>query len=281
MPYALVLTTASKANTTGGTFADSLTANTGDSLSVANYDTGGARIIEAWAIDSDSVAEIQLIYTRPQSTHDQQHGVRFQVPALLPGGAGSVAAHNLLPGLAALPVFKSDTPTLQVTSTAGDDVVMSWLTEYDDLPGATGQFADWGTVQNMRKSSLGFSNSAQASGTPGAYGTSRALNADDDRFHADTYYAILGFTVRTVCTTIALTAPSFGGQKIGAPAGVSNLETTWFWVDLSLKYGKGLIPVFNSNDKANVLVQVADGEASTTPTIDFHCFELTGNPVSG
>src|SRR5882672_3162315 len=102
MPHAVVLNTASKANTTGGTFADTLAANSGDSLAVANYggdpSTSAARILEMWAIDSDSVAEVQIIFTRPLSTHDQLHGLRFMIPALVPGGAAAVAGHDLLPG---------------------------------------------------------------------------------------------------------------------------------------------------------------------------------------
>ena len=37
MPYAQVLNTASVASASGGTFADVLTINSGDSLAVANY----------------------------------------------------------------------------------------------------------------------------------------------------------------------------------------------------------------------------------------------------
>ena len=54
MPHALVLTTASKAATTGGTFADTLTANSGDSLAVSNYVNGGARhSIGTWLSGGD------------------------------------------------------------------------------------------------------------------------------------------------------------------------------------------------------------------------------------
>src|SRR5690242_19211387 len=118
MPYAQILTTASKANTTGGTFADSLAANSGDSLAVPNYNSGGARILEAWAIDSDSVMEGELIYSRPESTHDQQHGFRFNVPAVALGGAAKNAAFNVLQGSQRIEVFKSDVAAITVTTTA-------------------------------------------------------------------------------------------------------------------------------------------------------------------
>lgn len=278
MPYALVLNTASKANLTGGAFADTLTANSGDSLAVANYGDGGARVTEMWGIDSDSVAELQVIYTRPEATHDQQHGIRFEIPSLVPGGAAVVAAHNLLPGMIDVPVFKSDVALMQVTGTAADDVVVSWLTEYDDLPGAAAQFASWDQIKAMRKSTVGINVIPVASATPGAYGATRAINADDDRFHADTWYAILGASVQTVVTTIGLIGPAWGGQRIGFPSGALDLRSDTWFLDQSIKRNRPLIPYFNANDKGNILVMVADGEASTSPKVDFLMIELTGKP---
>jgi len=278
MPYAQVLSTASKANLTGGTFADSLTANAGDSLAVANYNTGGARWLEAWGIDSDSVMEGELIYTRPESTHDQQHGVRFEIPAVSLGGAATNAAFNILPGFATIPVFKSDTLTITVSGTAADDVLVSFVIEYDDLPGASAVFSNPDQVQALRKSTVGIQVTAVASATPGAYGAQRAFNADDDRLHANTWYAILGASVQTQVTTISLLGPDWGGQRIGLPAGSLDLNSSTWFFDQSRKWGKALVPCFNSNNKGNVLVQVADGEASTSPKIDFLCYELTGMP---
>ncbi len=74
MPYAQILTTASKKDITGGAFADTLSANAGDSLAVANFNSGGARVLEAWGIDASNVFELAWVYTRPEATHDQQRG---------------------------------------------------------------------------------------------------------------------------------------------------------------------------------------------------------------
>lgn len=278
MPHALILNTASKATTTGGTFADTLTANSGDSLAVANYDSGGARILEAWGMDSAHAMEVQWIYTRPESTHDQSHGWRTEVPALFPGGAGNVGAHNLLPGYAEIPVFKSDSATIQVTSTANDNCLVSWVTEYDDLPGVAGTFASWDQVKALRKSTIGVQCSPVASGTAGLYGTSRAINADDDRFHADSYYAILGISSRIPACTVTFTGPDWGGQRIGCPAGVLDMRGNVWFLEQSLKYGKPMIPYFSSNNKGNVLLQVADSTASTSPILDIFCIELSARP---
>lgn len=278
MPRAVVLNSASKANLTGGSFADTLVANAGDSLAVANFNTGAAKMIEAWGVDSDSVCEGQMIYTRPEATHDQQHGVRFELPMGALGGAATNAAFNILPGYGCVDQYKSDVMTIQVTGSAADDVLVSWVSLYDDLPGVSGVFADWNQIQALQKSAVGIQVTAVASATPGAYGAQRAFNADDDRLHANTWYAILGASVQIQCTTISLLGPDWGGQRIGMPMGALDLRSNTWFVDQTVKWGLPLIPCFNSNNKGNVLVQVADGEASTSPKIDFFLYELTNQP---
>lgn len=278
MGYARVLTTAYKANLGGGAFADSLAANSGDSLTASQFTNEGARIINMWGIDSDSAMEGEIYYTRPESTFDQVNGIRFNIPALFPGGAGNVAGHDILPGEAHIPVYSGDTATLKVTGQSGDDVVISFEIEYDDLPGTQALFATWEEVQNLRASQFGnYVN--PTGGTAGVYGTGRALTADDNRFHADKWYALLGFTVQTPCTTIALSGPPLGGWKIGAPAGVQNINTPWYFVEQAKLRGKAAIPCFGQADAANMLVYVADGEASTAPKVDFHFYELTHRPT--
>jgi hypothetical protein len=281
MPYAQVLTTLSKANLTGGTFADALTANTNDSAAVANFNSGGARVLEAWAIDSASVAELAWVYTRPQATHDQSRGFRVMIPGSTFGAVGARGALMVLPGADVINLFKSDTATVNVSGTAADNVVLTYVIEYDDLPGASAVFASPQQVRALQLSKVGIRVDAVASGTAGQYGTSRAFNADDDRLHANTWYAILGWSVQIAVTTVALIGPDWGGQRIGGPAGIlQEASNTWF-LDQSVKWGKPLIPCFNSNNKANVLVSVADGTASTSPKIDFNLVELTGMPSPG
>ena len=118
MPPAIILNSASKAGTTGGTFADTLTANSGDTLAIQNYISGGARIFSMWGIDSDSVAELALTDSRFDSVHDPQYGVRFNIPALIPGGAAVVGSHDLIDPPISIPQYPGDTNVLTVTSTA-------------------------------------------------------------------------------------------------------------------------------------------------------------------
>jgi hypothetical protein len=281
MGRAVILTTASKAGTTGGTFADSLTANTGDSLAVANFQDGNAKILNWWGMDAVSVAEFELIYTRPQSTHDQSHGLRTQVQALFPGGAGKPAAQDFLPGGVTVRVFPSDTAAITATSTASDNLITSYQILYDDLPGAAGVFISPQQAASLQNSTVGINVNAVASATAGAYGATRAFNTDDARCHANTWYAILGYNTQTPVTTISLLGPDWGGQRIGGPGSPVAFHTSSWFMDESLKWGLPLIPCFNSNNVGNINVQIADNIANTSPKIDFILYELTGPPVAG
>jgi hypothetical protein len=277
--HALVLTTASKAGTTGGTFGDVLAANSGDSLGINNFTQGGARIIRMWGIDSDSVAELALTNTRADSVHDPQYGVRFNIPALIPGGAAAVGSHDLIDAPSTIPVFAGDTLTLTVTTSASDDILVSYITEYDNLPGSWGQFASWERVQALRETTIGLRCAPVASGTAGLYGTARALNADDTRLSGAKYYAVLGWTLQTVATTITIKGPSTANNRVGLPGGALTLDTTMGFVELSKQTGQPRIPVLNGYDAANYFLECADGEASTSPKVDLFMYQLSGNPI--
>jgi hypothetical protein len=281
MPPAIVLNTASKAGTTGGTFADTLTANSGDSLSIPLTGDNENYIHTMWGIDSDSIAELALTDGRSDSIHDPQYGVRSNIAALIPGGAAAVGSHYLLRPPADIQVFPGDALTMTVTTTASDDILVSWLTRYNNLPGVSGQFARWEQVKQMRATDIGVRCAPVASGTPGLYGAARAINADDARWTGGKFYAILGWTVQTICTTIAFAGQAWGNNKTGGPSGALTIDTTNYFVDLYLETGIPCIPVFNGYDAGNVFLYAADGEASTTPKVDIFAYELTGNPVGG
>jgi len=281
MPRAYVLTSASKANTTGGTFADSLTANSQDSLAVANFNDGEANLLEFWGNDSTSVMEVSLVYTRPQSTHDQNRGLRVQNASLLAGQAAKVGAQEYLPGKVGTQLYKSDTATINVTTTAADNVLVSYNILYDDLPGASAVLISPSQAQNLQNSIVGINVAAQTSATRGAYGASRAFNADDARLHANTWYAIIGYTLQTPICTVGLVGPDWGGQRIGGPGDPLTFRTGSWFFDQSDRWNKPLVPCFNSNNVGNVLVTLANVAAQSTPGLDFILYELTGVPQAG
>jgi len=274
--HAVQLTTAYVASTSGGTFADSLAASAGDSLTVGTYFTGGARVFAAWGIDSDSIAEISWYYTRTDSTQDTTYGLRTMIPAVALGGAATNAAFSVLGTRQQIPVFSADVPTIKVSSTASDDVVLSYLTEYDNLPGSGAIFDSWSNVNATNPPVVAFNCNA-VGGTPGVYGAARAFNTDDTRWVAQRYYAILGFSVKTQVTTIAIKMFETGNLLLGAPMGSLNLDQRNFFVDLSYDRQKPLIPVMLGTNAGNAFMYINDAESSTSPKVDIHCLLLPAN----
>lgn len=279
MPPAIILNTASKAATTGGTFADTLTASSGDSLAIPLTDDDNNFIHAMWGIDSDSVAELALTDTRSDSVHDPQYGDRFNIPALIPGGAASVASHYLIRPPSSIQVFPGDALTMTVTTTAADDILVSWLTRYNALPGQAGQFARWEDVMQLKETDISCACNAVASGTAGLYGTARAFSADDNRWTGGKFYALLGWTQQTVSTTVAFSGNAWSNNKIGGPGGALTLDTTNYFIDLYRETGIPCIPVFNGYDAAQTYAYVADGEASTSPKLDLRCYQLRSKPA--
>jgi hypothetical protein len=281
MPPAIVLNTASKTNTTGGTFADVLTANSGDTLGIPFTGDNENYIFKMWGSDNLNVAELALTNTRTDSVHDPQFGVRSNIASLIPGGAGNVGSHTLLSGPSNIQVYPGDTLTMTVSTTAANSMLVSWLTKYNDLPGVSGQFARWETVQNLRETTIGVRVAPVANATVGLYGTARAINADDARWTGGKYYAILGWTCQTICTTVAFAGQAWGNNKIGGPSGALTLDTTNYFVNLYNETGIPCIPVFNGFDAANVFVSVADDTTVASPKVDVWAYQLSGNPAGG
>lgn len=281
MPHAVVLNTASKSSTTGGTFADTLTANNLDSLSVPSLQSGEGKILRMWGIDSANVAELALTSNRPETTHDPQFGIRFNIPPNVGGSAGSPAAAPLLEPPNSVRIFSGDTLTMSVTSTTADAVVVSWLSEYQDLPGVSAKFTTLDRAMSLRTSDIGVRVIPVASGTKGAYGTARAINADDTRWTGSRWYALLGFTVQIPVTTVSFRYSGWGNQRFGCSAGMPFLSTSNFFSDLSARYNEPLIPCFSGFDVGNVLLEVADDGTSTSPKVDVLCIECSDDPSVG
>jgi hypothetical protein len=282
MPRALVLNPASKAPTTGGTFADTLTANSGDSLTIPNLQSGQGKILRMWGADSASVAEVALTDGRVESVHDPRYGIRFNLPKAPFGSTAGGKAYPMLEPPNYIDVFTGDTLAFTVTSTASDNVAVSWLTEYQDLPGVQASFANWQSVMNNRFTEIGVRCSPVASGTAGAYGATRAINADDTRWTGGRWYAILGFTVQVQALTVSFKGPMWGNFRFGAPAGTPFNSTDNYFLQLNQQFpNEALIPVFNGYDAGSVLLEVADTTASTSPIVDIIAVECKNNPAVG
>lgn len=266
MGAALQLVRAFKQNITGGAF-EALAAGAGDSLQVPAFAPGStARILEAWGATSAAAADFDI---RSPDLHDNVRGIRFAYSPYPSAGK----AQRFLPGAIFQPLYPTDTLIAEVSGTATNNVGLNVLQYFDNLPGAEQRLLSWAEVQNRMADAVGIFVNPTA-GAAGDWGAGRALNADDARLQANTDYAILGATSQIAAEALAFTGFETGGRKIGMPLLTQEQVSGQWFVELSQRYQLPLIPIVNSNNAGNFLLQAADAAGATVPHVTLLMAEL-------
>ena len=144
------------------------------------------------------------------------------------------------------PIFPSDVLSVQANGTAADDVIVTLLIYYQDIPGIHARLATYDYVKQNAKNIVGINTNL----TPGdgVAGTAVALNAADNRLHANTDYALLGFTSNLAFGSLTLSGIDTGNLKVGGPILGEPDHDAMLYVDYARAYNAPLIPIINSNN---------------------------------
>lgn len=256
MPQGLEIQTYS-GTAIGATLA-ALTAVSGDSLAVKNFENSKkAWLLQIWN-DSQVAGTLRV---RSPKFHDNVNGVRVDtiigdVKPLLPYGAPQrlYPNDNLIVELAG-------------SAVAGDIEYVVLLNYYEDQPGISARFIDRAGLLARMEHLLTVENTI-ATGATAAYGGAEAINAEIDQFQHGVDYAILGYKVDTECAAVGWRAPDFGNLRVGGPGTETENDLTAGWfLDLSDYYKMPLIPVFNGQNKASVLIDAVQDENGADTTV--------------
>lgn len=241
----------------GATLA-ALTAVTGDSLAVQNFDLGKkAWLLQLWC-DAQVAGTLRL---RSPKMHDNVNGIRIDTLVS--------DTQPLLPWGVPQQLYPNDNLVVELagSAVAGDLETVSMLHYYEDLPGINARFITPEALAARYDQVLTGENTI-TTGTGGGYQGAEAINAEIDQFQNGVDYALLGYKIDTEMNVVGYRAPDFGNLRIGGPGDDTNphLYSSWF-VNLSKFYGKALIPVFNGQNKASILIDVICDENGADPTV--------------
>lgn len=257
MPAGLQVVNFYKQNITGGAF-EALAPGTGDSATFFNVPQGSAAYLgEIWGVDDASPCELSVYASR---FHDQTYGIRMNVPdgdLVAPTDRSSL----LSPAGLDQPIFPSDVLTVQANGTAADNINATLVLYYPDIPGIASRLATYDYVRSNMKNLVGIRCSVVAGA--GNWGASVALNATDNRLHANTDYAVLGWTTQTPCAAIGLAGIDTGNLRVGGPALSQPEHDSMLFVDFARSYNQALIPVINSNNAGATYLQGAHPTTGT------------------
>jgi hypothetical protein len=261
-----------KDSLSGGGSWDTLAAASGDSLSVRWFEEGTrVTLLDWWGGNNASKMDVSL---HSPLMHDNQYGIRLS-HMFNPTQSGADGNPNLyLPPAWKQPLYPTDTLISQVLGTASDDVTLchSLIYETPSMPG--GRFITADEVQARTVNLLGVRISPAPAASTSTWGTSEAINSDDDRFKANKDYAWLGITTDLPFTALKMYGPDTANLGIPVPGyRDENVTSGWFYT-MSKRFNMPLVPVINSNNKGVTNTAAADCGGGTAPLITLLFAEL-------
>lgn len=254
--------------TAPSTTETALTMGDSDTLQVRDAPQG-AYLVNVWGKWQTTAGLIRI--TSPK-LHDNSGGIKLNTVLN--------EVYPLMPMGVLQPLYSQDTLKVKATgsATSGDIESVAMLLFYPELRGSNCRLIDEATLQANKLNWMPVEVDITA-GTSGGYSGSRAINADNDYFKANTDYAVVGASiegVNTLGTCVAtLKGTDTGNLRIGFPTNPINKDVTReFFLNLSRVMRQPMIPVINSSNRANTICEVVNDENANSPKITWHLWEL-------
>lgn len=246
---------------TNQTSLTAVTLASGDSLAIRSYPFTGApsaHIETVWGKQATAGAA----RIRSPRLHDNVQGLRF--------ASVGTAPRSLLPDEFEQNLYPQDQLTVELTSGGADSSVVFLQNYYTDLPGIDANLKTYDEVKPLIESYSLVSVTCNFTLALGTWGTGRAINADNDNFIVNRYYAVLGYEVSGSVGAVAIRGSDTGNLRVAGPGTTEVLETREWYVRMSRATGLPYIPCFNSANRASVLVDLCDNVANPNITVVFY-----------
>lgn len=229
----------------------------GDPSAVRNVAAGSeALLVAAWAKTQAGVFS-QITFP---SGHDLVRGIRWRNLANTPTNKLPLGVPNRLRAQDPLSV------TTAGAAVAGDIDLVCMQFWYADLPGVGGRLIDTSALYSRAVDAVTIEDTTTA--TVGAtYSGARALNAAIDLLKANTDYALVGAVVGATCGALTVRGTDSGNLRCAIPGLITqDADTVNWFANLSDWFGRPMIPVFNSANKAGIFVEnIQDENLAAVP----------------
>jgi len=128
----------------------------------------------------------------------------------------------LMPGYAIQRLYSTDVLSVTANGTAADVVCAAFNIRYENLGGVNARLYSWDQIKPLVVNKVGILTAPVPSGTAGNWGAGYVLNSGDNRLHADTDYAILGYTTSRTVVAVSINGVDLGNLNVGGPGGPSS-----------------------------------------------------------
>lgn len=241
-----------------------LTPGTGDSFTVDVFDPSSrARLLAAWTENATG----GIVRFRSPRLHDPAQGLRLRVPA-----ADNVQS---LGGPEYQALYPGDPLIVESSGGGAETDVVSYLVQYDNLPGISAPLQSWAQLRDRIVNIAGVEVNLTSGATAGDYGGARTLNQDFQNLRAGESYALLGYTCSSAFATLRITGPDTGKLGVGGPGSTNTWDTGDWFVKLSDKLGLPLIPVIQANNAGGTIVDLVDTATAVNRPVTLILAELS------
>ena len=247
----------------GANFAE-LVMGAGNSVNIRSFKpSSSAYIIAMWDwrnADGNFRVKSPLL-------HDYVQGIQVY------GNAGEI--YNYLPQGMVQKIASQDKLTLEIkgSAAAGQIEQAALFIYYEDLDGANARFINSNELRLRSKNIVVLENSL----TPGVLGGWSGEAAIAGTYlKANTNYAVCGFTFSAACLAVGLRGADTSNLRLACPGEHNNKEMTANWfIRLSDTLGTSLIPVINSANISNTLLDVMQNQTGTAVKVSTILVELS------
>lgn len=244
-----------------------LTMNTDDTAAIRSFGEGATyRLENVWS----QQATAGFVRIRSPRLHDSTQSIRLAANAALP--------RPLMPLGSEQPVVQTDTLTLEIQGGGAEVDSMAVLMYYGNVSSGGGRFATWEQIKPLIRNYLSVQVDVAGPATSGDWSAGTVLTNFTDLLHANTSYAVLGYTLDTASLAVGFRGPDTGNYRVGGPGILAADETRGWFKKLSLAHGTPHIPVFNSQNKNATQAFVSRVGAGGTINVTFNMVELASNP---
>lgn len=264
--HGLALDTVVTAATNPGAGPTSFTVTaSGDSLTVRNFAlTDYAALIGLCRRGATS----GFFRVRSPLFHDNVRGIMFttgETPSLL-----------TMPAEVAQRLTAQDNLIAEGSGGAAETDLGILGVYYSNIVGTAARLHSWGDISGIIKTIKPITVAVTSSATIGTW-VDTVVTTTEDLTHANTDYAILGYTTNVALGWVAVKGIDTGNLRAGGPGTINAEDSTNYFVWQSFRHNLPLIPVWNSANKGGFFVSVVDSAASTAATISLYCAELSQN----
>lgn len=240
---------AGSATNPGAAFT-ALTPGTGNTFAIRSADANSAIYLDdQWA--KGGTAGVFRI--RSPRMHDNVTGLGFPYQINAP--------RTFLERVPPQPLYPVDTLIPEITGGAAETDVGLFAIWYESISGLSANLATWDEIAPRIKNVLTNQVNVTAAGSLGAWSAGTAINATEDKLHADGTYALLGWESTVGVAAIAVAGTDTANLRVGGPSPAEPIETRDWFIRASQETGRAYIPLIKANNKGTTLVYQLDNLA--------------------